>query len=292
MSRRLLVVFIVFVFWAGQFGCRGTWSNGAWNDGVSNWWKLQPADQTAITTAPEAATFATQGLFLGQQGSYISPPSNTPLATPAPAQISATPIPASVITPNPATVPTPIATSNQTPTPIPIAPVDNSYTAQKSTNPNTVPASPTITNLPATYPAANSNSPSIFSLPNTSNTPQAESAVPEQPFGSNVNLGSIGKNESMFSPTEPKENDLTKNANIAPLQNAPNQDPNTGFFNNVPPTAYDIPASGTAETAFQSMETRAGTQVSKLQNGTTQVTTTTPLPVTSSSHIVTEINPE
>ncbi|MDR1052804.1 MAG: hypothetical protein LBL39_01385 [Planctomycetaceae bacterium] len=287
--RDLIYLFTICVLFIFQFGCctspndiSGLWSRG-----------------TGATTAPESATFANQGLYLGQQSRYISPPSSDAVvAVPA---VVAAPLPNATPTPNPvnsttvpATVPptgsfTPVAPATQspsiTPQPATIIPTPDSNSPYinpfntSATVPNTVPATPTITELPANYLAASTPAASTTTKPQDSPfafiSPKAEVASPSSPVANNAVSGSISPAESLFAPTQTNNNA----ANINPTPTNPN----------VPLTAYEIAAAGTAETAYQSIKTRAGTQIKTSQNGTTTITTAAALPVTSNSHFVTDV---
>ncbi|MDR2642270.1 MAG: hypothetical protein LBC74_05710 [Planctomycetaceae bacterium] len=289
--RDLICLPVICILFICQIGCCSYWDKGTWNDNFSGLWSWN----SGATIAPESATFANQGLYLGQQSRYISPPSSTPVVD-VPTTVTA-PLPNATPTHNPVTPsasttttpPTTVApTSTSTPTPISNLPYTDPFVAATAV-PNTVPATPTITELPANYLAA--TTPAQPNKSNQSfdfNVPKAETALPTSPFANNA-AGSISATESLFTP---KQNYNTNNTpNIAPINNNANKtDPNPNNIN-VPLTAYEIAAAGTAETAYQSMESRTGTQIKTSQNGATTITTTNPLPVISSSHFVTEIKP-
>jgi hypothetical protein len=249
-------------------------------------------------------------LYLGQQSRYISPPSSGVVGA-VPAEVAA-PLPNATPIPNPVvpnTVPstgsfTPVTPATQTPviTPPPASiiptptsnPLINPFgvSAGASNTPNTVPATPTITELPANYLAASTPAVSTTTKPQDSPfdfiNPKADIASPATPFANNAATGSISPAESLFAPTQSQTN-ATNLPNVAPINNnAGNINP-TPANTTVPLTAYEIAAAGTAETAYQSIKTRTGTQIKTSQNGVTTITTANALPVTSNSHFVTDI---
>ncbi|MDR2172268.1 MAG: hypothetical protein LBP59_19155 [Planctomycetaceae bacterium] len=300
---RNLILFVICVLFIFQGGCCSSFGKGAWNDNISGFWSWRSGE----TTAPESATFANQGLYLGQQSGYISPPSSatvvdkpataitpSPNATPAPnpvfpATINSTPPPSanSIPTPIPDPIPTPIPTPtpNYPPTSIPAATQFPAYDPFTTTSPNTVPATPTLTNVPENYFAA-TNAPQKNNSEQLQNStaPKPTIALSESYFANNYETGSIGSTESKFAPTHYDTDQTNAQTNLTANNNRKNK--------NIPLTTYEIAAAGTAETAFQNMETRTGTQIKTSQNGITTITTSTTSPVTSSSHFITEIKTE
>jgi hypothetical protein len=310
IMRYLICSLVICVLPVFQIGCCNFPGKGTWNDNVSGLWSWR----SGATTAPESATFANQGLYLGQQSRYISPPSSDPVAT-VPTEIIA-PLPNVTPTSNPVipsannTIPT-APTNSPTPVPIP-TPIPQPASTIPTPTPNlpyadpfganavTVPATPTITELPANYLASATPIASTATKPQDTpldfTAPRADVALPASPFANNVNaaVGSIGSPESLFAPTQSYGDNnkptSTNLPNVAPINNNPNQTNTTPPNANVPLTAYEIAAAGTAETAYQSIKTRTGTQIKTSQNGVTTVTTASALPVTSYSHFVTEIS--
>ncbi|MDR1484225.1 MAG: hypothetical protein LBT09_05335 [Planctomycetaceae bacterium] len=295
--RNLICLPVLCVLFLCQIGCCSYLSKGTWNDNISGLWSWR----SGATTAPESATFANQGLYLGQQSRYISPPTSDPVVA-ASSNVTA-PLPNATPAPNPVvpsaatTTPPPATpTSNSTSTPFSNVPYADPF-GTTTALPNTVPATPTLTALPQNYLTATTptqpNQSFAFTAPN------ADAAIPASQLANNA--GSIGTNESLFAPKHGFDTNVNSNSNsitnsnnpsnIAPLNNNTNQYNSNPNNINVPLTAYEIAAAGTAETAFQSMETRAGTQIQTSQNGVTTVTVANSLPVTSSSHFVTEIKP-
>ncbi|MDR2762610.1 MAG: hypothetical protein LBB88_08430 [Planctomycetaceae bacterium] len=305
--RNLFCLLFICVLVICLAGCCNSLGKGAWNDNLSGFWSWR----TGATTAPESATFANQGLYLGQQGRYISPPSSEP-AVVVPSNVT-TPLPNATPTPEPVVIPStltpttiPNSTPNTTPDSIPTSiPTSRSSSLDpfSAVVPSTVPATPTFSDSPSNYFTASNSLPSD-QLQNF-NAPSSETALPMLPIANNANntnntgAGSISSTESLFAPTHNYESGNNSNSttfpNVASINNVNNNNQNQNQNNsnstniNVPLTAYEIASAGTAETAYQSMETRAGTQIKTSQNGVTTITTTSSSPVTSSSHFVTEI---
>jgi hypothetical protein len=290
--RALICLPVICVLLIFQIGCCSSWGKGTWNDNISGLWSRR----SDATTAPESATFANQGLYLGQQSRYISPPSSTSVVA-VPSTVTA-PLPNATPTHNPvipaAPTPTPVTTpATAIPFPTSTIPYSNPFNATADL-PSTVPASPTLTELPSNYVAATTPTPQNQSFDFTA--PQPSTAIAVSPFANNATSGSISSKESLFAPTQNSNintntNTNTNTNNIAPLNNTPNpNNPNQNNIN-IPLTAYEIAAAGTAETAYQSLETKSGTQIKTSQNGVITITAANLSPVTSSSHFVTEIKP-